>query len=149
MNLFLVYEKKEFIKELEEHNVWSIGFILQIIFNAFFLTMIVLLSTYVSFKLSHYIFRPLRELNAKMREIIKEGMIRDLEDQKESSLDITSLYEVFRAHIKAKKFENNDFKDKEDALAVIDLAEACNMFIDEEPRNHKAAGICYNNIGNI
>lgn len=76
-------------------------------------------------------------------------MSRDLEDQRESSTDITGLYEVFQAHIKAKKFENNDFKDKEDALAVIDLAEACNMFLDEEPTNHKAAGICFNNIGNL
>ena len=52
--------------------------------------------------------------------------------------------------IKTKKFENNDFLDKEDALAVIDLAEACLMFTEEEcPPNHKAAGVCYNNIGNL
>jgi hypothetical protein len=35
---------------------------------------------------------------------------------------------------------------KTDALAVIDLAEACNMF---NGVNYKAAGICYNNIANI
>jgi hypothetical protein len=35
---------------------------------------------------------------------------------------------------------------KPDALAVIDLAEACNMF---DGINYKAAGICYNNIANI
>jgi hypothetical protein len=34
-------------------------------------------------------------------------------------------------------------------LAVIDLAEACIMFTTEEPPNHKAAGICFNNIGNL
>jgi hypothetical protein len=52
--------------------------------------------------------------------------------------------------IKTKKFENNDFLDKEDALAVIDLAEAALMFTTEEsPPNHKAAGICFNNIGNL
>lgn len=39
--------------------------------------------------------------------------------------------------------------DKDDALAVIDLAEACNMFKYENPPNYKAAGICYNNIANI
>ena len=32
---------------------------------------------------------------------------------------------------------------------MIDLAEACNMFVEAEPPNQKAAGICYNNIGNI
>ena len=74
---------------------------------------------------------------------------------------MTSLYEVFRTHIKEKKFENNDFLFKEDALAVIDLAEACNMFINEKDdnnkiskekkgiRNYKAAGICFNNMANI
>ena len=62
---------------------------------------------------------------------------------------MTSLYEAFASLIKTKKFENNDFKDKEDALAIIDLAEACNMFLDGDPPNHKAAGICYNNIANI
>jgi len=35
---------------------------------------------------------------------------------------------------------------KPDALAVIDLAEACDMF---DGKNYKAAGICYNNIANI
>ena len=38
---------------------------------------------------------------------------------------------------------------KPDAIAVIDLAEACNMFVNEKTPNNKAAGICYNNIGNI
>lgn len=36
--------------------------------------------------------------------------------------------------------------EKEDALAVIDLAEACNMF---EGNNYSYAGICYNNMANF
>lgn len=35
---------------------------------------------------------------------------------------------------------------KETALAVIDLAEACNMF---EGKNYTAAGVCFNNIANF
>lgn len=65
----------------------------------------------------------------------------------ESSQELTNLYEEFRKLISAKKFENNDFMYKPDALAVIDLAEACNMFLSDS--NYKAAGICYNNIANI
>lgn len=64
----------------------------------------------------------------------------------ESSQELTDLYYEFRNLISAKKFENNDFMSKPDALAVIDLAEACNMF---NGVNYKAAGICYNNIANI
>lgn len=35
---------------------------------------------------------------------------------------------------------------KPDALAVIDLAEACHIY---EKTNKKAAGVCYNNMANI
>ena len=37
-------------------------------------------------------------------------------------------------------------KDKSDVIAVIDLAEACILF---NGQNYKAAGVCYNNIGNV
>ena len=84
-----------------------------------------------------------------MRDIINDGMKQDLQQEEQSCKEISNLYDVFRSMIKTKKFENNDFKDKEDALAVIDLAEACNMFMAESPPNYKAAGICYNNIGSI
>ena len=53
---------------------------------------------------------------------------------------------MFKSLISTKRFENNDFMNKPDALAVIDLAEACNMF---DGSNYNAAGICYNNIANI
>ena len=79
-------------------------------------------------------------------------MKRDLKLQdKKISKELNFLYESFRSLIKSKKFENNDFFQKEDALAVIDLAEACNMFLDDKDNdpNHKAAGICLSNIGNI
>ena len=77
-------------------------------------------------------------------------MKRDLEQEDAYiSKEINDLYKVFISLIKTKKFENNDFRNKPDALAVLDLAEACNMFIDEQDPNLKAAGICYNNIGNL
>ena len=83
-----------------------------------------------------------------MKNIVADGMKRDLKIAKNSSWEVTQLYKAFESLIKTKKFENNDFLHKEDALAVIDLAEACNMFL-EESENIKAAGICFNNIGNI
>ena len=48
--------------------------------------------------------------------------------------------------ISLRKFSNNDFMKKPDALAVIDLAEACYIY---EKTNKKAAGVCYNNMANI
>ncbi len=40
----------------------------------------------------------------------------------------------------------NDFVNKSDVFAVIDLAQACTMFL--KIKNHKATGVCYNNIAN-
>jgi hypothetical protein len=46
-----------------------------------------------------------------------------------------------------QRFSNDDFLDKSDAMAIIDLAEACSIF--KSSKNNKAAGICYNNIANF
>jgi hypothetical protein len=51
-----------------------------------------------------------------------------VDDGEDSSKELTDLYNVFKNLISTKKFENNDFMHKPDALAVVDLAEACNMF---------------------
>lgn len=40
----------------------------------------------------------------------------------------------------------NSFLGMEDAVAVIDLAGACEMF--EGIKNYRACGVCYNNIAN-
>lgn len=130
-------------------SIFSSTLIRNLILITFLLLCTISIATFTSIKISNAIFKPLRRLNMKMRNIINDGMKRDLKSEENSSMEIGDLYEVFRSLIKTKKFENNDFMNKEDALAVIDLAEACKMFLEESQRNNKAAGICYNNIGNI
>ena len=78
-------------------------------------------------------------------------MIVDLRNENQSSSEITELYKTLRLLIQTKKFENNAFKDKSDAIAVIDLAEACYTFeeTEKEQQNFKAIGICYNNIASL
>ena len=56
---------------------------------------------------------------------------------------------MFNGLIKDKQFSNNDFLEKEEALAIIDLAELCSNFEKMDPPNHRFAGICYNNIANL
>ncbi len=111
------------------------------------LILVLILAAIIAYQTAHYIIRPLRMLNNKMIDIIysKEPDV-ELTLDEESSQELTLLYNEFKDLISAKKFENNDFMSKPDALAVIDLAEACNMF---NGSNYKAAGICYNNIANI
>lgn len=61
-------------------------------------------------------------------------------------MEIKNLYELFSDLISNKKFMKNDFVNKSDVFAVIDLAQACTMFL--KIKNHKATGVCYNNIAN-
>jgi hypothetical protein len=66
----------------------------------------------IAFRLSHCIFRPLRKLNVRMKDIINEGIMGDLEKEERSSKEIDAMYDVFSSLIRTKKFENNNFKDK-------------------------------------
>ena len=45
-------------------------------------------SSFISFKLSNGIIKPLRELNMKMMDIIADGMKHDLEEDSNSSVEI-------------------------------------------------------------
>ncbi len=120
--------------------------IIKIIILGILLILVLIMSAFVAYGTSHYIMRPLRLLNAKIRDIFNAELDVELNDNEESSKELTDLYNVFKDLISTKKFENNNFMFKPDALAVIDLAEACNMF---DGSNYKAAGICYNNIANL
>jgi hypothetical protein len=81
-----------------------------------------------------------------MKIIVESEHDVELVDDEETSKELKDLYIVFKDLISTKKFENNNFMSKPDALAVIDLAESCNMF---DGSNYKAAGICFNNIANL
>jgi hypothetical protein len=56
------------------------------------------------------------------------------------------LYTSFSALLANRRILNNEFLNKPDALAVIEIAEACTLF---DGKNYRAAGVCYNNIGNL
>lgn len=46
----------------------------------------------------------------------------------DTSKELEELYAVFQQLIRDRRFQNNRFLEKEDALAVIDLAETCEMY---------------------
>ena len=103
---------------------------------------------YCIYQSSHASILPLDTLNDRMRDILDAQTLIDLvqNENQATSKEISQLYALFQTLISNKKFTNNDFMQKEDALAVIDLAEACSMF---EGQNYTAAGVCYNNIANF
>jgi len=45
-----------------------------------------------------------------------------------------------------RRILSNDFLNKPDALAVIEIADACTLF---DGKSYTAAAVCYNNIGNL
>ena len=85
-----------------------------------------------------------------MREILESDTLNQvsLGNERDTCKEINQLYESFHSLISDYKFIQNDFmsKNKSDVIAVIDLAEACMLF---NGQNYKAAGVCYNNIGNV
>ena len=108
-----------------------------------------LITTFFTFTFAHLIVRPLRKLNVKLAEILdifRSGGESEIKVVEQTSEELTILYEVFKQLIQDRKFQKSRFLQQEDALAVIDLAETCQMF---EKANYKAAGVCYNNIANI
>ena len=72
----------------------------------------------------------MRSLNAKLDDIFSATVLEDsvVNEDLQSSQEISQLIKLFQGLISNKKFTNNNFLSLPDALAVIDLAEACNMF---------------------
>ena len=100
------------------------------------------------FKASHELIKPLRHLNERMLEILDEDNVGDAElKTEESCLEITALNHMFKNLIQDRQFSHNEFLHKEEALAIIDLADNCQSF--EKTENHLFAGVCYNNIANL
>ena len=85
-----------------------------------------------------------------MIEIMEEGDADAAEiNIQESCKEIKVVERIFKQLIQDRQFSNNDFLHKEEALAIIDLANICSNFESSDPPNHRFAGICYNNIANL
>ena len=57
---------------------------------------------------------------------------------------------MFKDLIQDRQFSHNGFLHKEEALAIIDLADTCTNFENLKPKpNDRFAGVCYNNIANL
>ena len=61
-------------------------------------------------------------------------------------MEIKQLYSDFHNLLQNRRILNNELFNKPDALAVIDIAEACTLF---DGKSYAAAAVCYNNIGNL
>ena len=67
--------------------------------------------------------------------------------QEDTSAEVEQLKKLFQELLDTRRFEINDFLEKGDSEAIMDLAQAASIF--KKSKNLKALGICYNNIANI
>ena len=82
-----------------------------------------------------------------MYEMVENrGVGDDFLGDDDMSEEIEKLYDSIRKLLSNRRILNNEFLNKPDALAVIDIAEACTLF---DGKSYAAAAVCYNNIGNI
>jgi len=101
----------------------------------------------LSKEVANTILNPISDLNRKMNTVIRKDLTEIQFQSNSASREIMKMLEIFREMLRQKRFMNNDFLQKSDSMAIIDLAEACNDF--KKSNNMKAAGICFNNIGNF
>ena len=163
MTLCFIYRKKAFLEGIQLENLGSFDSIVLILVLIVLIILTLGIISTLAAKMSNRVFGPLSRLNSRMmNERFHGGIMKDMPQEDKSSREITDLYDTFKLLIQTKKFEKNDFMSKADAIAVIDLAEACNEFEmaeenDEnlkkgqppEVMNYKSSGICYNNIGSL
>lgn len=95
LTLCMVYKKSTFLKSLTDKTILTFEFFknLAIMFALLILTLGI--AYLIAFRLSHCIFRPLRSLNRKMKDVILDGMKHDLIEGQASSIEVSFLYEVF------------------------------------------------------
>jgi hypothetical protein len=106
-----------------------------------------LFAIYMLVKISTRALRPIKILNFKVSTLVKTNGMLNLENTKKSmtSQEALNMYEVFWELITAKKFTSNTIFQNNDAVAIMDYAEAYTVFSD----NKKAQGIWMTNIGHI
>ena len=92
LTLGLVYKENDFLMSINNAKILTDTFILNLVFMMIVLLATLGFATFISIKMSNFIFRPLRRLNMKMRNIITDGMKRDLQTEESSSREIGDLY---------------------------------------------------------
>jgi hypothetical protein len=110
----------------------------------------------ISYEVSNLIFRPLKLLLRRLRTMQFQNTNLDVEagnkrktntPEEDTSAEVEQLKKLFQELLDTRRFEINDFLEKEDSEAIMDLAQAASIF--KQSKNFKALGICYNNIANI
>ena len=98
MTLCLLYKEKTFLKAVNEIQLFTPSFILSMTLAIISLLIILAVALVISHKVANKIFKPLSLLNMSMRDIINDGMKRDLESEEiatQSCKEISDLYKVF------------------------------------------------------
>ena len=105
------------------------SFILMALVAVVSFILLMLLVWFCIFQTTHRMIRPLRNLNERMIEIMEEGDADATEmNIAESCKEIKVVEQIFKQLIQDRQFSNNDFLHKEEALAIIDLADICSNF---------------------
>ena len=145
--LSLVINKDFFISRITDNSEIVILIVIWMgIFTAVFI-LLVAFAIYMLVRISSMALRPIRILNFKVSTLVKTNGMLNLENTKQSmtSYEALKMYEVFSELITAKRFTSNSIFQNNDAVAIMDYAEAHTVFSD----NKKAQGICMTNIGHI
>ncbi|CAI2381718.1 unnamed protein product [Moneuplotes crassus] len=115
-----------------------------ILFTGFFIFILVI-SICILSKIASRALRPIKLLNNKVTILNNTPGTKTLENAKSkmTSYESILLFQVFTDLIPAVKFANNNIDNSNDALSIMEYAEAYTVF----QGNKKVQGICMTNIG--
>lgn len=143
----LATDEDNFISPITDKSDFLRRMIIWICIFAGTFILLILFSIYTFIRISRRALKPIKILNLKVSTLVKTNGELNLEHIKEgmTSYEACKMFEVFSELITTKRFASNNLFEKNDALAIMDYAEAHTVF----ENNKKAQGICMTNIGHI
>ena len=124
-----VLNKGYITRSIDQFEIFKSDFTNSIILTGTMLLISISLGYICIKETSETIVRPFRELNGRLKAVIRsKDKSAKLQEGTAVCAEITELYSLFNNILTTYKFQNNDFMNKSDEMAIIDLADACSIF---------------------
>ena len=119
---------------------WVLIFIL-------FLVLILIMTLIMFLKIAKWALMPITLLNKKVKMLMRSNTAFDIETTKKhiTSQEALAVYESISELMTARRFAQNHFFKLDDAIAIMEFAEAHTVLAN----NEKSKGICLTNIAHI
>lgn len=137
--LALVIDKDQFLHKITDKSEFILNLIIWVAIFLFVFFILLIISLYMFVRIANRSLKPIQNLNYKVSTLIKSNGELNLEITTETmtSHEALQMYGMFSELMTAKRFTLNNFLCHDNAVAIMEYAEAHTVFKD----NKKAQGI--------